>query len=167
MISQELDMFLECNQFFIYGTLLPGQCRWYLLERLNARPIAAGTTGGWLLHLGEYPGLVSEAWFEQTGRSLPDASVARIVSGQVIQVPDVQLACRILDAEEDCQRADRGFDDQGQPLRSSARLGEGLYVRRLQRIILTGGDETWAWTYHFNQAVDSPVWIASGNWLLA
>lgn len=160
-------MSLDCHQFFIYGTLLPGQCRWYLLERLNAKLLAAGTTGGWLLHLGEYPGLVTESWFEQTGSPLPDASVARHVTGQVVQVPDLKLVCRVLDAEEGCLRSDRGLDNQGQPLRSSVRLGEGLYVRRLQQIILSDGDETWAWTYHFNHAVDSPVWIASGDWLVA
>ncbi|MBL8891361.1 MAG: gamma-glutamylcyclotransferase [Planctomycetaceae bacterium] len=160
-------MSLDCLQFFIYGTLLPGQCRWYLLERLNAKRIAAGTTKGWLLHLGGYPGLVDDDWFEQTRTSPPGTDVAGHVLGQVVQVPNLKQACLILDAEEDCLRADQGFDHQGRPLRCIAPLGDGLYVRRLRRIILSDGAETWAWSYHFNQGVDSPVWIASGNWLLA
>jgi gamma-glutamylcyclotransferase (GGCT)/AIG2-like uncharacterized protein YtfP len=89
-----------------------------------------------------------------------------MVHGLAVQFPDLENACRVLDAEEDCQTADLGLDPLGQPIRSSARLHEGLYVRRLQRITLSNGHESWAWTYHYNHAVNSPAWIESGNWLL-
>lgn len=157
----------HCEHFFIYGTLLPGQCRWYLLENANARIVGSATTTGWLLDLGDYPGLVSEEWFAQTGHSKPAGPTKSIVLGQVVSVPDWEAACRTLDEEEDCLCSDPGLDPDGQPIRVSAELGVGLYVRRLQRIILADGHAAWAWTYLYNQTRKSPIWIDTGNWLLA
>lgn len=156
-----------CDQFFIYGTLLPGQCRWYLLEQANVRLVGPATTMGWLLDLGDYPGLVSEEWFDLSRNSKPERAVAPTVFGQVVVVPNLEAAFRALDTEEGCRLADRGFDSVGQPLRAPVELGVGLYVRRLQQIILSDGQKSWAWTYLYNQAMRSPLWIESGNWLLA
>jgi gamma-glutamylcyclotransferase (GGCT)/AIG2-like uncharacterized protein YtfP len=154
-----------CSHFFIYGTLQPAQSRWYLLEQANACVLGPASTAGWLLDLGEYPGLVSAEWFEMSLHPRPN--FPDTVWGQLVHVPDPEAACLALDAEEACLQADLGFDSTGQPLRSRFEFGIGLYVRRLQRIILANGTTMWAWTYLYNQAVKSPKWIATGNWLLA
>ncbi len=154
-----------CSHFFIYGTLLPGQCRWYLLEQANALLFGPATTAGWLLDLGEYPGFVSEEWLQMSQIRRPN--LPGTVFGQLVAVADPEATCRALDLEEDCLQADFGFDSIGQPLRVPIEFGVGLYVRRLQQIILANGSTQWAWTYLYNQTVQSAKWIETGSWLLA
>jgi gamma-glutamylcyclotransferase (GGCT)/AIG2-like uncharacterized protein YtfP len=182
-------------RLFIYGTLLPGQCRWSLIEDLGGQIVGPAVTTGWLLDLGEYPGLVGENWLRSMGllaasdRCPPSPSgttgnlepVDRggvrdrcpahgfagcgVVHGLCVQFGQISRALAVLDLEEDCHTADEGWDAFGQPLTAPTRLGDGLYVRRLQKISQLDGSEIWAWAYHYNARVDSLHWIASGNWL--
>lgn len=156
----------NCRSFFVYGTLLPGQCRARLLAALSARSVGAATTCGWLLHLGDYPGLVTEGWWEWRGMSPPRAAgISPRVYGQLIEVPDLAGAVAILDDEEGCLAADLGLDAEGLPLRGDIAFGHGLYVRRLVPVSLSTGADLWAWTYVYNQLVCDPRCIPSGDWL--
>lgn len=156
----------SCRLFFLYGTLLPGQCRAGFVDVLSARSLGSATTPGWLLHLGTYPGLVTEEWWERLGMSPPQiADRSTVVYGQIIEVPDLARAVDLLDAEEDCLAADLGLDAQGLPLRREIAIGHGLYVRRLVPVLLSTGANLWAWTYVYNQPVCDPCYIPSGDWL--
>lgn len=155
-----------CGFFFLYGTLLPGQCRAPFIERLEARPLGTATAPGWLLHLGAYPGLVTLDWWQWQDLTPPETTAASpIVHGQVVEVPDFPRAALILDEEEGCLAADLGLDTHNQPLRCQVAFGHGLYVRRLVPVSLSTGADFWAWTYVYNQRVSRPQCIASGDWL--
>lgn len=155
-----------CRLFFLYGTLLPGQCRARFVAALSARSLGSATTPGWLLNLGDYPGLVTDEWWERLGISPPRAADrSTVVLGQIIEVPDLARAVAILDDEEGCLAADLGLDAQGLPLRRDIAFGHGLYVRRLVPVVLPTGGNLWAWTYVYNQPVCDPRCIASGDWL--
>lgn len=155
-----------CRLFFLYGTLLPGQYRAGFIERLAARSLGPATTPGWLLHLGEYPGLVTANWWHWQGLTPPPgADVSPWVHGQVVEVPDLARAAALLDDEEGCLAADLGLDEHDQPVRSEIPFGHGLYVRRLVPVSLSTGANFWVWTYVYNQSVPRPQCIASGDWL--
>jgi gamma-glutamylcyclotransferase (GGCT)/AIG2-like uncharacterized protein YtfP len=153
------------NLLFIYGTLLPGQCRWSLLAPFQTRVVGPAITRGWLLDLHEYPGLVCADWFARTGHVQPCRSGEPTVFGQAVHVSDWDAAVRVLDEEEGCLRVELGFEDGEEMRRATAELDVGLYVRRWQPIILADGRKTWAWAYLYNQTVNSPKWIETGNWL--
>jgi gamma-glutamylcyclotransferase (GGCT)/AIG2-like uncharacterized protein YtfP len=156
----------NCRLFFIYGTLLPGQCRARFIAALSARSLGAATTFGWLLHLGDYPGLVTQGWWECRGMSPPPAAeISPLVHGQLIEVPDLARASAILDDEEGCLAADLGLDAQGQPVPGDIAFGHGLYVRQLVPVSLSNGTDLWAWTYVYNQPVSDSRCIPSGDWL--
>jgi gamma-glutamylcyclotransferase (GGCT)/AIG2-like uncharacterized protein YtfP len=133
---------------------------------LSARSLGSATTPGWLLHLGDYPGLVTESWWQWQQMPPPDSlAVSPRVHGQLIEVPDLARAVAVLDDEEGCLAADIGLDSLDRPLRRDVAFGHGLYVRRLVPMLLSTGANSWAWTYVYNQPVPHPHCIPSGDWL--
>jgi gamma-glutamylcyclotransferase (GGCT)/AIG2-like uncharacterized protein YtfP len=160
-----LWIFLVVNRFFLYGTLLAGQCRRPLAERFGLTSLGRGTVEGWLLHLGEYPGLVDDQWFLHTGTNRPESHVSRQINGEVVELRLHSEALLTLDQEEECWGSDADWDGESAPQRAELAFEDGLYVRRARWVNLAAGGGCWAWVYHYNARPTTIRWIESGDWL--
>jgi gamma-glutamylcyclotransferase (GGCT)/AIG2-like uncharacterized protein YtfP len=74
---------------FIYGTLLPGECRHGFLERAELLDSIPATAHGSLFDYGEYPGM-----------RLPEAEPASTVNGLLVRFRQLEATYEELDREE-------------------------------------------------------------------
>lgn len=132
------------EHLFVYGTLLSG-ARDTLGAAMRARlsgevtRIGSAVAPGRLYDLGDYPGMVEAS---RNDRSL--------VTGEVLQLHDVDATFRWLDAYEDV--------DHANPAR-------GLYRRVPSLALLRDGSAARCWVYVLNAQPDERAGIAGGCWL--
>ncbi|MCB9596738.1 MAG: gamma-glutamylcyclotransferase [Sandaracinaceae bacterium] len=107
------------RRLFVYGTLLRGESRGYLLDRYASGPRTTAHIRGRLVHLGAYPGLV----FHEGG---DDGEV----EGELVELDEPADAFEELDAIED-------FRGYGRP--------DSLYRREPIEV----GPSGHAWTYRY------------------
>lgn len=123
---------------FVYGTLLQGLSRYWVLEQGHAHFLGLGRLAGDLYDLGAFPGLCLN----------PTAGAPRWVYGEVYAVDDNLLA--ELDDIEDYLP-----DDE---------LGS-MYLRRQQAVTSLHGDPDWqAHTYVYNQSLAGLASVPQGEY---
>lgn len=130
------------DAFFLYGTLMRGECRFPALARFDVRCALLARAFGRLVDLGSFPGLVDAA-----------GGTGEMVEGEFVRVADVEGATRALDAIEGF----RGFGVAG-----------SLYRRKLIEVDVGDGRVRRAWTYVYAGDEDSMAAAArpipSGDW---
>ncbi len=126
------------NLFFVYGTLMRGECRGHLMENLGAEPVCLAHTSGRLLHCGGYPGMV-----------VPEHPTHETVKGELVRVHDLKQAFEALDRVE-------GYVPENP--------GMSLFQRTtIAAVTPDGGTET-AWAYLYAGMNHLYPVIASGDW---
>jgi gamma-glutamylcyclotransferase (GGCT)/AIG2-like uncharacterized protein YtfP len=123
------------SDLFLYGTLMPDECRWHRVEPHLSGLVRAATTPGELLHLGRYPGLVH-------------GSGGEAVTGELARL-------RLDDALIDTLDEIEGFSGYGI---------EGSLYRRVVREVRTATGTGFAWTYLYLGDERGARRIASGDW---
>jgi len=121
---------------FLYGTLLPGECRHHILHEHGLRSIEPATVTGTLIDLGRYPGL------------LPPRTPESRAHGIVAIVDDIAGLLRRLDRIEGF----RGWEDS-----------KPLYWRRLVAASTATGTSP-AWTYRYAAPGDDIIESTDGRW---
>jgi len=124
------------NQFFCYGTLRRGDCRYSVMDALGILSERHGKVRGRLHNCGAYPAITL------------DAPQKAVVHGDFIQVCNLDEAFRRLDTIE-------GYRPNG---------NHNLYNRRLVPVRLDDRSVRIAWIYEYARPLPETV-IASGDWL--
>ncbi len=123
--------------FFVYGTLMRGECNHAVAARHGLESVRAGWVLGALFDTGAgYPAM------------RPAADDSR-VQGEVLVPQDLEAAMREMDELE-------GYSGDG--------ADDNLYERRLIEVTLDGGGTCVAWTYVYAQELPVQARIASGSW---
>lgn len=143
-IEQETMLLAARNQscpllvdaFFVYGTLLRGECRHSILRRYGVECVLLSRAFGRLVDLGSFPGLI-EPWSRDA-----------MVEGEFVRLGDPAGAVVDLDQVEGF----RGFGRDG-----------SLYQRALINVDVGNGRIRRAWTYVYAGNESGPV-IESGAW---
>lgn len=125
------------DRLFVYGTLLRGESRHPIVERLGLLDLQPARSPGRLIDLGAYPGLL-----------LADEP-SDTVRGELLRLRDLTQALPHLDAIE-------GFSGFGTP--------DSLYRRALLRAVADNGSQHLAWTYIYNGGAAGARRIPSGDW---
>jgi gamma-glutamylcyclotransferase (GGCT)/AIG2-like uncharacterized protein YtfP len=125
------------DRLFAYGTLLRGESRHPIVERLGLLDLEPARAPGRLIHLGTYPGLL-----------LAD-DPSDMVRGELLTLRDPSQALPLLDAVE-------GFYRFGAP--------DSLYRRALLRAVADSGSDSLTWTYIYNGDAAGARRIPSGDW---
>ena len=127
------------DAFFAYGTLMHGESRHRFMELHGVLDTKVATTGGRLLNLGSYPGLVEPGHPE------------RRVRGEFIRLREPLAALEVLDEVE-------GFEGFGR----SGSLYERVWVQVTFDLPHQGFG--WAWSYRYARNFARFPEIASGDW---
>ncbi len=127
----------EVRAFFVYGTLMRGECNHAVVARHGLESVRAAWVQGVLFDTGcGYPALRLHG------------GGAR-VQGEVIVPGDVAAAMRSMDDLE-------GYFGPGE--------ADNLYERRLVEVTLEDGGTCQAWTYEYAQDLPPQARIGSGCW---
>jgi gamma-glutamylcyclotransferase (GGCT)/AIG2-like uncharacterized protein YtfP len=139
VVAQNRLPALALTSLFVYGTLMPREVRYSLLEGYCVSEVLPAKASGRLLDLGCYPGMISaekpEDW----------------VQGELLKIRRIDQALAHLDRIEGFH----GFGKSG-----------SLFRRALIRVATGDNHPQLAWTYYFNQDHLQGKLIPSGNWRL-
>jgi len=117
----------KLNRIFVYGTLMNGESRHSVIMNSNLEFVNSGCTKGRLMHISDYPGLISDHKSK--------------VFGELYQSKDVSNVLEQIDQIEGFHGYE--FDDS-------------LFIRMISKINVQG-NLVWAWTYLFNGSYGSQI----------